>query len=82
MCIPADVLDPQDVYAFIALATFYNKFYGQCSKAFVKLEALPALRPDQRDAYAALAVSIFLQASTALRENKHRLPAAVRQVSG
>jgi WD repeat-containing protein 35 len=55
------VLDAQDVYALVALATFYNKFYGQCSKAFVKLESLPTLRPDQRDAYGALAVNIFLQ---------------------
>lgn len=55
------MLDAQDVYALVALATFYNKFYGQCSKAFVKLESLPTLRPDQRDAYGALAVNIFLQ---------------------
>lgn len=57
----SDILEPQEVYAFVALATFYNKFYGQCSKAFVKLESLAELRPDQREAYAALAVSIFLQ---------------------
>ena len=27
-----DILDPQEVYSFLALAAFYNKFYAQCSK--------------------------------------------------
>lgn len=27
-----DLLDPLEVYAFLALACFYNKFFGQCSK--------------------------------------------------
>jgi WD repeat-containing protein 35 len=27
-----DILDPLEVYSFLALASFYNKFYGQCSK--------------------------------------------------
>ncbi len=27
-----DILDPQEVYSFLALACFYSKFFGQCSK--------------------------------------------------
>lgn len=27
-----DVLDPSEIYSFLGLASFYNKFYGQCSK--------------------------------------------------
>jgi WD repeat-containing protein 35 len=27
-----DILDPLEVYSFLGLASFYNKFYGQCSK--------------------------------------------------
>ena len=27
-----DILDPQEVYSFLALACFYNKFFAQCSK--------------------------------------------------
>jgi hypothetical protein len=27
-----DVLDPADVYAFLALVGFYSNFYGTCSK--------------------------------------------------
>ncbi|GAX81565.1 hypothetical protein CEUSTIGMA_g8993.t1 [Chlamydomonas eustigma] len=56
-----DVLDPQEVYSFLALASFYNKFFGQCSKAFIKLESLPAIPNDKREAFADLAMSIFLK---------------------
>lgn len=28
-----DILDPAEVWAFLALAAFYAKFYGTCSKA-------------------------------------------------
>jgi WD repeat-containing protein 35 len=38
-----DVLHPPDIYALLALAAFYNGFYGQCSKVlagwgFVKIQ--------------------------------------------
>jgi hypothetical protein len=78
-----DILDPADVWSFLALVGFYSAFYGTCSKvrgargggaagsrlhalthapalqAFVKLEALPSLSQERRDAYADLALSIF-----------------------
>lgn len=27
-----DMLDPVEIYSFLALAAFYNQFFGQCSK--------------------------------------------------
>lgn len=35
-----DVLGPQDVYSLVGLTAFYNGFFGQCSKAFTRLESL------------------------------------------
>jgi len=35
-----DVVDPQDVYSLLGLTAFYNGFFGQCSKAFTRLESL------------------------------------------
>ena len=56
-----DILDPKEIYSFLALASFYNKFFGQCSKAFIKLESLPSIPANLRDQYADLAMSIFLK---------------------
>merc|ERR1712072_829717 len=36
-----DILDTQTIYSIIALTSYYNKFFNQCSKAFIKLEASP-----------------------------------------
>merc|ERR1719421_1981631 len=33
-----DILEPLAVFSLLALASYYNKFYGQCSKAFLRLE--------------------------------------------
>ncbi|KAF8068393.1 Wdr35 [Scenedesmus sp. PABB004] len=54
-----DLLGAADVWAFLALVGFYARFYGTCSKAFVKLESLPGLPREAREAYADLAMSIF-----------------------
>jgi len=35
------VLPAEEIYALIALTAFYAKFFGQCSKAFIKLRSLP-----------------------------------------
>ena len=40
MCRYDDVLDPQNVYSLLGLTAFYNGFFGQCSKAFTRLESL------------------------------------------
>jgi WD repeat-containing protein 35 len=36
-----DILDSKDIYSLIALTSYYNKYYGQCSRAFIKLEGMP-----------------------------------------
>ena len=58
-----DVLDAKDIYSLIALTSFYNEFYAQTSRAFIKLESLPSLTEKQRDTYRELAVSIFIEHS-------------------
>ena len=35
-----DILDPVDIYSLIAIASYYAKHYGNCSKAFIRLETL------------------------------------------
>ena len=35
-----EILDPVDIYSLIAIAAYYAKHFGQCSKAFIRLETL------------------------------------------
>ena len=37
------MLDPLDVYSLLGLTAFYNGFFGQCSKAFTRLESLTSI---------------------------------------
>ena len=37
------MLDPRDVYSLLGLTAFYNGFFGQCSKAFTRLESLTTI---------------------------------------
>lgn len=54
-----DILDVQTIFSLIALTTYYNKFFMQCSKAFIKLEASPDVPEAMRDKFADLALRIF-----------------------
>jgi WD repeat-containing protein 35 len=54
-----DILDVQTIYSLIALTTYYNKFFMQCSKAFIKLEANTDIPEDMRAKFADLALRIF-----------------------
>lgn len=54
------VLEPVEVYSLIALAALYAQCYGQCSRALIKLEALPG-PAERREAYERLALAIFTQ---------------------
>mmetsp|Transcript_12201 Transcript_12201/g.31343 ORF Transcript_12201/g.31343 Transcript_12201/m.31343 type:complete len:1210 (-) Transcript_12201:196-3825(-) len=56
-----DILDMQTIYSIIALTTYYNKFFGQCSKAFIKLEASNDVPEAMREKFAALAIKIFVR---------------------
>ena len=52
------VLQAEEIYSLVALTSFYSKYYGQCSRAFVKLQSLPL--PDAKKAeLSRLALSIF-----------------------
>jgi WD repeat-containing protein 35 len=59
LCEYDDVLNPRNIYSLLCLAALKNKFYGVCSKAFVKLETLPILTDSDRDDLQTLAVQIF-----------------------
>lgn len=54
-----DILDTQTIYSLIALTTYYNKFFAQCSRAFIKLEASNDVSDEMRTKFADLALSIF-----------------------
>lgn len=56
-----DLLDAVDIYSFIAIACYYSKHYGRCSKAFMKLESIPGMSDEARESYADLATSIFVK---------------------
>jgi len=59
-----NVLPADQIYAIIALSAFYAKFFGQCSKAFIKLKSL-SLPEHKKAAIAKLALAIFSQYSPA-----------------
>ena len=57
-----DLLDPIDIYCFIAIACYYSRHYGRCSKAFMKLESFPEMSREKLDSYSDLATSFFVKA--------------------
>jgi len=54
-----DVLDTQTIYSLIALTAYYNKFFMQCSRAFIKLEASTDISEEMRTKFGDLALQIF-----------------------
>jgi WD repeat-containing protein 35 len=52
-------LDAKEVYRLIALSSFLNRSYKECSKALVKLENLQGLTKDEQEKYQELAISVF-----------------------
>ena len=60
LCEYDDILDPKDIYSMLCLTSLRCRFFGICSKAFVKLETLPSLTDAERDAIQTLAVKIFV----------------------
>ena len=56
-----DIVEPKAVYSLIALTSLYAKYYGQCSRAFIKLEAMESLSKAERDKYRKLALSVFVR---------------------
>lgn len=56
-----DVLDVEDIYCLLALASCADRSFGTCSKAFIKLESLESIPEQRRIEYEELAVNIFSQ---------------------
>lgn len=54
-----DVLNVEDVYSLLALASCANRSFGTCSRAFIKLESLENIPEVRRQEYEELAVNIF-----------------------
>jgi WD repeat-containing protein 35 len=57
----ADMLPPRGVFSLLAVAAFAAGYYGQCSRAFMKLEAMAGLSAAGRAAAADLATAIFVR---------------------
>ena len=54
-----DVLPPERLHALVALTACYASMYGVCSRAFIRLEALP--QGEVAEQYRKLALSIFIR---------------------
>ncbi|KAJ9582947.1 hypothetical protein L9F63_022708, partial [Diploptera punctata] len=56
-----DILDMEEIYCILALASCANRAFGTCSKAFIKLESLDKvnLNKNQMNEYESLAMDIF-----------------------
>lgn len=53
-------LNPKEVYRLIALSSFLNHSYRECSKALSKLEHLSNVTEAERQRYQTLAINIFI----------------------
>uniref|UniRef100_A0A3Q2CBS3 WD repeat-containing protein 35 n=1 Tax=Cyprinodon variegatus TaxID=28743 RepID=A0A3Q2CBS3_CYPVA len=54
-----DVIPAVEIYSLLALCSAANRAFGTCSKAFIKLESLDSLSPEQQQLYEDLALQIF-----------------------
>jgi len=53
------ILKAREIYSLLALTAFYNRYYHQTSKAFMKLESLDEISEIDKQAYSDIAMSIF-----------------------
>ncbi|CAG5866211.1 unnamed protein product [Menidia menidia] len=54
-----DVIPAVEIYSLLAICSAANRAFGTCSNAFIKLESLESLSPEQRQPYEDLALEIF-----------------------
>ncbi|XP_076068879.1 intraflagellar transport protein Oseg4 [Oratosquilla oratoria] len=57
------IIDPEEIFSLLALASCANRAFATCSKAFIKLEALTEIPDTRQEAYEDLAMSIFMKYS-------------------
>lgn len=54
-----DIVPAVEIYSVLALCSAMSRAFGTCSKAFIKLESLESLSPEQQQFYEDLALEIF-----------------------
>ncbi|XP_036118510.1 WD repeat-containing protein 35 isoform X2 [Molossus molossus] len=54
-----DIIPAVEIYSLLALCACASRAFGTCSKAFIKLESLESLSPEQKQQYEDLALEIF-----------------------
>ncbi|NWU98188.1 WDR35 protein, partial [Upupa epops] len=54
-----DIIPAVEIYSLLALCACANRAFDICSKAFVKLQSLETLKPEERQQYEDLALEIF-----------------------
>ena len=52
-------LNTKEVYSLVALASYYNNCYKECSKAFVKIERMKGISEEEKQAYESIALAVF-----------------------
>ncbi|CAB1330545.1 unnamed protein product, partial [Coregonus sp. 'balchen'] len=65
-----DIIPAVEIYSLLAICSSANRAFSTCSRAFIKLESLESLSPEQRQLYEDLALEIFTKHST---KNSHIL---------
>ncbi|KAI4891829.1 hypothetical protein NFI96_003821 [Prochilodus magdalenae] len=58
-----DIIPAVEIYSLLAVCSSANRAFGTCSRAFIKLESLESLSPEQRQMYEDLALEIFTKHS-------------------
>ncbi|KAF7657555.1 hypothetical protein LDENG_00025340 [Lucifuga dentata] len=58
-----DIIPAVEIYSLLAICSSANQAFGTCSWAFIKLESLESLEPEQRQLYEDLALQIFTKHS-------------------
>ncbi|KAM6912965.1 WD repeat-containing protein 35 [Xenentodon cancila] len=59
LCEYEDIIPAVEIFSLLAICSAANRAFGLCSKAFMKLESLEGLNPEQRQLYEDLALDIF-----------------------
>ncbi|XP_029586677.1 WD repeat-containing protein 35 isoform X1 [Salmo trutta] len=58
-----DIIPAVEIYSLLAICSSANRAFSTCSRAFIKLESLESLSPEQRQLYEDLALEIFTKHS-------------------
>ncbi|XP_061599596.1 WD repeat-containing protein 35 [Cololabis saira] len=59
LCEYEDIIPAVEIFSLLAVCSAADRAFGVCSKAFMKLESLDGLSPEQRQLYEDLALDIF-----------------------